>query len=90
MNRKRSPKASTSDEDIPAIHAPSSVNHSQYNFEDTNQGSFLQRHAKKLQEQVNSFLTDYKLNTPKNVILPKCSTLMLLRYAHEGIEDTVL
>ena len=38
--------------------------------------------------QVNSFLTDYNFNTTKNVILPKCSILMLLRYAHENMEDT--
>jgi hypothetical protein len=78
------------DEDISTIHASSSVNHSQYNIEDTNQGSFPRRRAKKQQEHVNSFLIGYNFNTSKNVILPKCSILMLLRYAHEDMEDTVL
>ena len=70
------------DEDIPAVHVSSSP-------KDTNQGPLTRSHAKKLQEQVNSFLTDYNLNTSKNVILPKCSTLMLLRDAHEDMEDMV-
>jgi hypothetical protein len=39
---------------------------------------------------MNSFLTDYNFNTSKNVILSKCSILMLLRYAHKGMEDIVL
>ena len=38
------------DEYISTIHASSSVNHSQYNIEDTNQGSFSRRRANKLQE----------------------------------------
>jgi hypothetical protein len=38
---------------------------------------------------VNSFLTDYNFNTSKNVILPKSFILMLLRYAHEDMEDTL-
>jgi len=64
------------DEDIPTIHASSSINHPLSNIKDTNQGPLTRSHAKKLQEQVNSFLTDYNFNTSKNVILPKCSILM--------------
>ena len=44
--------------------------------------------AKKLQEQVKSFLTDCNFNTSKNVILPKCSILMLLRFTHKDVEGT--
>jgi hypothetical protein len=79
-----------SDEDIPTIHASSSISHSPSNIKDTNQGPLTRSRAKKLQEQVNSFLTDYNFNTSKNVILPKYSILMLLRYAHKRMEDTVL
>ena len=67
-------------ENISTIHASSSVNHSQSNIKDTYQGPFPQTHAKKLQEQVNSFLTNFNFNTSKNVILPKCTTLIVLRY----------
>jgi hypothetical protein len=50
------------EEDIPAVHATSSL-------KDTNQGSFTRSRAKKLQEQVNLFLTDYNFNTSENAIL---------------------
>ena len=69
------------DEDIPAVHASSSPN-------DTNQGSLTRSRAKKLQEQVNSFLTDCNFNTSKNVILPKCPILMMLRFTHEYVKGT--
>ena len=75
------------DEDISTIHASSSVNRSQYNIKDINEGPLTRSRAKKLQHQVNSFLTDYNFNTSKNIILPKCSILMLLRYTHEDMED---
>jgi hypothetical protein len=69
-----------SDEGIPMIQASSSIKHPPSNMKDTNQGPITRRRAKKLQEQLNSFLTDYNFNTSKNVILPKIFTLMLLRY----------
>jgi len=59
-------------------------------MKDTNQSPITTSHAKKLQERVNSFLTNSSFNTFKNVILPKYFILMFLRIAHEGIEDTVL
>jgi len=45
------------DEDIPTVHAISSINHPPSNIKDTNQGPLTRRRAKKLQEQENSFLT---------------------------------
>jgi len=48
-----------------------------------NQGLFIRNRAKKLQEQVNSFLTDCNFYTFENVILPKCSTLIILRNIFE-------
>ena len=44
--------------------------------------------AKKLQEQVKSFLTDCNFNTSENVILPKYPILMMLRFTHEDVEGT--
>jgi hypothetical protein len=78
------------DEDISTVHASSNINHPPSNIKDTNLGPLTRSRAKKLLEQVNSFLTDYNFNISKNVILPKCSTLMLLRYAQEDMGDTVL
>ena len=71
------------DEDIPTIHASSSINPSPSNIEDSNHGPLTRSRAKKLQEQVNSFLTDFNFNNSKNIILPKCSTLVVLRYTSE-------
>jgi hypothetical protein len=71
------------DEDILAMHASSSS-------KDTNQGQLIRSHAKKLQEQVNSFLTDCNFNSSENVILTKCPILMMLRFTHENVEGTWL
>jgi len=68
-----------SDEDIPTEHDTSNVKNSTSNIKDTNQGPLTRRRAKKLQEQMNSFLTDYAFMTSKDVILPKCSTLVVIR-----------
>jgi hypothetical protein len=70
-------------EDIPAMHASSSP-------KDTNHGPLTRSHAKKLQEQVNSFLIDSIFHTSKNVILPKCPILMMPRFTHEDMEGTWL
>jgi len=50
------------------MHAHSSPNA-------TYQGPLTRSGAKKLQEQVNSFLRDCNFHTSKNVILSKSSTL---------------
>ena len=60
------------DVDIPAMHTYSSPNA-------TNQGPSTRSRAKKLQKQVNSFLNNCNFHTSKNVILPKCSTLVVHR-----------
>ena len=61
------------DEDILTHHDPSSVNHSLYNIEDTNQKPLTQNCVKKLQENMNSFLTEIIFDIFENVILPKFS-----------------
>jgi hypothetical protein len=40
-------------------------------------------HAKKFQQKVNSILTEINFNISENVVLPKCSTLVVLRYICE-------
>jgi hypothetical protein len=63
------------------VHATSSP-------KDTNQGPLTRSRAKKLQEQVKSFLTNYNFNISKNVILPKCPISMMLRFIHENVKGT--
>jgi hypothetical protein len=65
------------------MHARSSPNA-------THQGPLIRSHAKKLQEQVNSFLSDCNFHTSKNIILSKCSTLVVPRNIFEGEEETLL
>jgi hypothetical protein len=48
-----------------------------------NQGPITQSRAKKLQQEVNSLLAEINFNIFENVILPKCSTLVVLRYICE-------
>jgi hypothetical protein len=71
------------DVDIPAMHGSSRP-------KDTNQGSLRRSRAKKLQEQVNSFLTNCNFYTSENVMLPKCPILMMLRFTHEDVKGTWL
>jgi hypothetical protein len=48
-----------------------------------NQGPITLSHAKKLQQEVNSLEVKINFNISENVILPKCSTLVVLRYICE-------
>jgi hypothetical protein len=47
------------------------------------QGPITHSHTKKLQQKVNSILAEIDFNISENVILPKCSTLVVLRYICE-------
>jgi hypothetical protein len=76
------------DEDISAVRASSSDNHSPSNMNITNPRPLTRSRAKKLQEQVNSFLIDLNFNTCENVILPKNATLVVLRKIHEEEDQT--
>jgi hypothetical protein len=78
----------TGDEDILTMHAPSSVNNSQTNIKDTNQGPVTRSRAKKLQQEVNALLYEFHLNVNKNYILPKSCTLLLLKFTMEDGKDT--
>jgi hypothetical protein len=48
-----------------------------------NQGPITRSRAKKIQQEVNSLLAEFNFNISENVILPKCSTLVVLRYICE-------
>uniref|UniRef100_K3ZEQ0 Uncharacterized protein n=1 Tax=Setaria italica TaxID=4555 RepID=K3ZEQ0_SETIT len=53
-----------------------------------NQGPGTRSHAKKLQQEVNSLLAEFKLHTNENCLLPKCCTLIILRFTHEVMDNT--
>jgi hypothetical protein len=48
-----------------------------------NQGPITRSCVKKLQLEVNSLLAEINFNISENVILPKCSTLVVLMYICE-------
>jgi hypothetical protein len=49
-----------------------------------NQEPITRSRAKKLHQEVNSLLVGINFNISENVILPKCSTLVVLRYICES------
>ena len=53
------------------------------------EGPITRSRAKLLQKEVNSLLAEINFNIHENIILPKCSTLVVLRYTHKD-EDTSL
>jgi len=76
------------DEDILTMHDLSHANHPSSNLKDTIQGPLTRSRTKKLQEQVNLFLIDFNFNTSENVILPKCSMLIVIRNTYEEEDET--
>ena len=46
-------------------------------------GPITRNRAKILQKEVNPLLSETNFNIFENVILPKCSTLILLRHVHK-------
>jgi hypothetical protein len=50
-----------------------------------NHGPITRSRAKKLQHEVNFLLAEINFNISENVILPKCSTLVVLGYICERV-----
>ena len=89
LESRRTPfQEAEDDEHILAQHVLKHEESSLSRTSDYIHGPPTRNRAKKLQEQVNSFLTDCNFDTSKNVILPKCSILILLRFTHEDVEGT--
>ena len=53
------------------------------------EGPITRSRAKLLQNEVNSLLAEINFDVFENVILPKCSTLVVLRYKNKEEEDTL-
>ena len=53
------------------------------------EGPITRSHAKVLKKEVNSLLAEINYNIHENTILPKCSTLVVLRYKNKEEEDTL-
>jgi hypothetical protein len=71
-----------SDADIPTDQAITQVDEHNTPI-NINQGPITQSCTKKLHQEVNSLLVEINFNISENVILPKCSTLVVLRYICE-------
>jgi hypothetical protein len=63
------------------------MNQEQDTSSNLNQGPLPRNHAKKLQQQVPSLLAEFDNNITENIILPKSSTLVIIRFKHQGYED---
>jgi hypothetical protein len=63
------------------------MNQEQDTSSNLNQGPLTRNHAKKLQQQVTSLLAEFDNNITENIILPKSSTLVIIRFKHQGYED---
>ena len=51
-------------------------------------GPVTRSHAKKLQQEVHALLCEVHFNINENYILPKCSTLIVLRYIEEEKDES--
>jgi hypothetical protein len=58
------------------------MNQEQDTSSNLNQGPLPRSHAKKLQQQVTSLLAEFDNNITENIILPKSSTLVIIRFKH--------
>lgn len=83
--------------DIPTNAPTSYVNHGpvtqvdeQATSNNVPQGPITRSCAKKLQQEVNSLLAELKLHRNENCLLPKCCTLIVLRFTHEDMDNTQL
>jgi hypothetical protein len=76
------PQYSKADADIPTERAVTQVDEHNTTI-NINQGPITRSRAKKLHQDVNSLLAEINFNISENVILPKCSTLVVLRYICE-------
>jgi hypothetical protein len=73
--------------DIPPVHMTQQMNQEQYSSSNLNQGPLTTSRAKKLQQHVTSLLAKFDNNITKNIILPKSSTLVIIRFKHQGYDD---
>jgi hypothetical protein len=75
------------DVDIPSKHMIQPMNQKQDTSSNMNHGPLTRSYAKKLQQQVTSLLAEFDNNIIENVILPKSSILVIIRFKHQGYED---
>jgi hypothetical protein len=73
--------------DIPPIHTTQQMNQEQDTSSTIDQGPFTTSRAKKLQQQVTSLLAEFDNIITENIILTKSSTLVIIRFKHQGYDD---
>ena len=62
-----------------------------FTYTDTSQiidGPVIRSRAKKLQQEIHMLLCEIHFNINENYILPKCSTLIVLRYIEEENDES--
>jgi hypothetical protein len=72
---------------IAPIHMTQQMNQEEDTSSNLNRGPLTRSHAKKLQQQVTSILAEFDNNITENIILPKSSSLVIIRFKHQGYED---
>jgi hypothetical protein len=60
------------------------MNQKQDTSSNMNYGPLTRNRAKKLQQQLTSLLAEFDNNITENVILPKSSILVIIRFKHQG------
>jgi hypothetical protein len=75
------------DADIPPIHTTEKINQEQDTSSNLNQRTLTRSHARKLQQHVTSLLAEFVNIITENIILPKSSTLAIIRFKHQGYDD---
>jgi hypothetical protein len=63
------------------------MNQEQDTSSNLNQGPLTRSRAKKLKQHVTSLLDEFDNNITENIILPKSSTLVIIRFKHQGYDD---
>jgi hypothetical protein len=81
-NRVRRATKDNIDADIPSNRVVTQVDEHNTPI-NINKGPITRSRAKKLQQEVNSLLAEINFNISENFILPKCFTLVVLRYICE-------
>ena len=87
--KDRVSRATSVDEAISATHTPSHDKATTSDTRQSNIGPITRSRAKKLHQEVNSFLTESNICFDESFILPNGYTLMIIRLIHEENDVTL-
>jgi hypothetical protein len=75
---------SPTDADIPSIHTIQPMNQKQDTSSNMNHAPLTRSRAKTLQQHVTSLLAEFYNNITENVMIPKSSILVIIRFKNQG------